>query len=1164
MIKHILLAGLLLFTFMDTGAAWYGSNVYCWDQGDEYGVYTVTGVEGGNYRMGYHSSGNAVTLFYYHNMVTKGGGYATAYIWGGQHPDCGQGGANWVHIPAFAPRNGSFQVTTQSYELYVDNIVGTGAMTFVVAPPATEYDYIKGNSSCVGETDIYIYNGVDYVKTQSTTGNTYEFQIINGSAYKLSLDSHDYVFTAEGTNVTYDYDACINTHYRFEELCGNLIPDSEGHYIEKIGPEVYAANYFYAHTGILTILESPADSIYISAKPFSGQIGWFLDPIVNDTTYTLTNPHIAWSLKVIVMNESDDTLIDGAMVKVDQTCYCSDKHSTRNKKTVSGMASFGEMSLQDASFFVMKSGYKILDEDTTGYSAFLSGRTNFSSKTWVAKLAPSESANASTLYEVQNKVDIHFRDVNGNRTSKILDTDAYVDLYYENNNTDEESMTMKFQYSSTHSYFIDALSWTIPHDTIGHKRILNANFSNPDYAYRAVIYNSSIYGWNITIPLTVRNETKEEELHYENLTTTLWFMNAYDGKIDYREDMEIVCHASSENSTLLNIDIELYDNSVLVDYENLTAIDFTGADFKWFYQWNPATSYTSGHNYTVKMFGFDRTLLETASVECITDDITRKNKITILVKDHYGTNLTDSTVYLEGWTELSTGSTNYNSYEGVDDGTYYYSASKSGYAGTGLSSVIVSGEDEIVWYTLTATLPPAPINIANTTGNLWVNHTWEPGVGIVTDSYNVRVNDVWHNTTTDTFYNDTYAVYEWQNITVYAYNSSGTGSLSETSISQNTQIAQNEITNIHATTLVYDRIVWEWINPDYYDTIMVYLDNTWKQNITGTSYSASGLAQTTAYTIKLISVYEGTERTPVTDTQVTPSEQGGGGGGDDTPTPTPSPEPTPTPTPSPDGGGGGGGIIPEPEEHDIEPDETHSGTCVDGVTMFNDSMVISVKSPGCISVTVYEYYLNPTTTSLIGGTRYGYSSIEVDGPELGGTVTFRVPDGVIDIAVYQMEDKMWIELPNTRVGNTIIVNVDRFGFFALAESGMESVIESMTQLSLTPPKVSGILFYGWTDTYTSRHIANRKLESVSSSDGITCEILTTGDYSNRTLVCTYTPREDGWSSLKYVGEVIAIDSEGYTRRIPISILVYNMGRLGFPLLLLIILIIGYLLYRKYD
>ena len=170
-------------------------------------------------------------------------------------------------------------------------------------------------------------------------------------------------------------------------------------------------------------------------------------------------------------------------------------------------------------------------------------------------------------------------------------------------------------------------------------------------------------------------------------------------------------------------------------------------------------------------------------------------------------------------------------------------------------------------------------------------------------------NQVWFNATKSEWVDENISVYrngtEYYNATAdangtFLYNYSG--GWSELYFALVGGAAHGDpVTNLHTTTLVYNRIVWEWTNPDHYDTIMVYVDNVWKQNTTGAYYSASGLAQTTTYTIKLITVYAGIESAPVTDTQLTPAEQGGGGGGGGTPTPTPTPTATATPitTPSP-------------------------------------------------------------------------------------------------------------------------------------------------------------------------------------------------------------------------------------------------------------------------
>jgi hypothetical protein len=575
---------------------------------------------------------------------------------------------------------------------------------------ATFYDpndtlLLSGETACVNNIRVYINVSGEYYNysyKDLNASDSYSFYISDNSNYKLIFsDDHEYEFTTTGENIIYDHDDCTHTIYRFEESCGNLIPDSEGFYCEWT--DIMTCNCFKESNGILEILNSSANKIDIYTNTFIGQIKWIIDPVVSDTTYVVKNPNIAWGLKVIVQNESDGTLIDGVMVKVDQGCYCTDDYSTRQKLTVNGMVSFGDMSLQDASLWVMASGYKILDENSTNYSAFLSGKSNFSSKNWIVKLAPSWSENSSTWYESKNKVDIHFRNEDGNRTSKILDTDSEVYLYYENNNSNKEAMTLKFQSSSTHTHFIDEQSWSIAYDDIGHKTIANSYFTPYNYAYRAVIYNSSIYGWNMTIPLTVRNATKEESQHYENLSTNLWFLFEKDGKIDYRNDMEIVTHARSNNITLMNIDLEIWKDGVLLCYKNLTETDYAGASFPYYYVYEPIYNYVSGSNYTAKMYGFDRTLLEIRYLKCMTDDTTRKNKLTIIVKNQYGTNLDNCYIYLEGWGSLPTGSTYYNSYEGLDNGYYRYKATKPNYVGTGWSDITISDSDEIVTYVLTAT-----------------------------------------------------------------------------------------------------------------------------------------------------------------------------------------------------------------------------------------------------------------------------------------------------------------------------------------------------------------------------------------------------------------------------------------------------------------------------
>jgi hypothetical protein len=113
--------------------------------------------------------------------------------------------------------------------------------------------------------------------------------------------------------------------------------------------------------------------------------------------------------------------------------------------------------------------------------------------------------------------------------------------------------------------------------------------------------------------------------------------------------------------------------------------------------------------------------------------------------------------------------------------------------------------------------PSSPINLANTTGNFWVNHTWQSGSGNVTNSYNVSQNSTWDNTSSNAYKNVSVGAHNWSNISVYAYNSSGNGSLNSTPISMNTQVPNNVIiiTNTSNKTVTETETVY--VDYDYTD-----------------------------------------------------------------------------------------------------------------------------------------------------------------------------------------------------------------------------------------------------------------------------------------------------------------------------------------------------------
>ncbi len=143
----------------------------------------------------------------------------------------------------------------------------------------------------------------------------------------------------------------------------------------------------------------------------------------------------------------------------------------------------------------------------------------------------------------------------------------------------------------------------------------------------------------------------------------------------------------------------------------------------------------------------------------------------------YGTNATEGT--LNTITGFYSWQTN-----GTDVGTYiWYFNSSDAYGGAASEEIIVTVASPLT--------PPAPANLSSMQGNFWVNYTWQAGAGNVTDSFNVSVNGSWLNGTADTHSNTTVGPHGWSNITIWAYNNTGIGSLSSSPASNNTQAANN-------------------------------------------------------------------------------------------------------------------------------------------------------------------------------------------------------------------------------------------------------------------------------------------------------------------------------------------------------------------------------------
>ena len=120
--------------------------------------------------------------------------------------------------------------------------------------------------------------------------------------------------------------------------------------------------------------------------------------------------------------------------------------------------------------------------------------------------------------------------------------------------------------------------------------------------------------------------------------------------------------------------------------------------------------------------------------------------------------------------------------------------------------------------------PPIPTNLSHTTGNFYVNYTWEAadteGGYAETDSYNtsywVNTNHYWDNSTNISL-NRTVGAHGWLNISqLWAYNNSYTN-LSDGYIYQNVQLPNNPITITNTSGWSGDETELVYLDFDYTD-----------------------------------------------------------------------------------------------------------------------------------------------------------------------------------------------------------------------------------------------------------------------------------------------------------------------------------------------------------
>ncbi len=208
-------------------------------------------------------------------------------------------------------------------------------------------------------------------------------------------------------------------------------------------------------------------------------------------------------------------------------------------------------------------------------------------------------------------------------------------------------------------------------------------------------------------------------------------------------------------------------------------------------------------------------------------------------------------VYLNGTFKVNVTGTAYNA-TGLTDNTNYMIQTRT---------VDIAGNINSTWINDTAstlnTLPPSSITdlSESTNGSTWINWTWTNPTDTDLNYTMVYLNGTFKENITGTYYNATGLTdntnYILQTKTVDTAGNINSTWVNDTASTLNT-LPPSSITGLSESANASTWINWTWTNPTDTDFnyTMVYLNDTFKANVTGTYYNATGLSDNTNYMLQ--------------------------------------------------------------------------------------------------------------------------------------------------------------------------------------------------------------------------------------------------------------------------------------------------------------------------
>jgi len=583
-----------------------------------------------------------------------------------------------------------------------------GIATLIISPDPP--NTVSGTAACIDKTELYVKHNAEWVICNETTSENYSFIIYNGLEYKLVFDDgHEYEFTCNDSDVQYDYDACNYGIINLYDNCANLLINS---FIVVYNLDDNMNIVYSGHDNPVTFLPSNVDENDELDVIWSTWQGTFQKRCFAqfDHPINLFDQSIYWNLGIHVWDENVNRCFNTLTI-YDQDCII-DGYPKRNGFTDSnGYIEFTQCENDNGNLTVDKSGYKSLNVEVVntfdaqtknyGVNVFLKLDNSSDETDWSMVNDSWNDTNMTEMPEdmsegIEYTMLLYFRDPNGHKTTSVLSNTSYVRCFYGIKYPASVNMKLDFErsinglgYTTLCSY-----SYSIDNNSCGYWEINNSYFSDPDYIYRAHIYDQTDKHIGRYAYLFVF--AAPEEQNY----TAFAIFSPDEPLIDYREYIKGRIFANTTSGSLPDLSLELYDESDLIEYFNYTQSDFDS--YGWAY-WLLGYNYTLHHNYTLLLKNDVGDIVSTAYTYA--EDI-RGNRLTVKVIDPSGNPLDHSYIFLKDYGRIPTNNQCYGTFEGLANQDYYYKAEKGGYRSTGWDMISPVDEDTLVTYTL---IPESPV-----------------------------------------------------------------------------------------------------------------------------------------------------------------------------------------------------------------------------------------------------------------------------------------------------------------------------------------------------------------------------------------------------------------------------------------------------------------------